>query len=68
MLRRAEIGSSVACASQVPPLQPDAAVDTGTTAAGTGAELRFAPRVGGRLEINLPGSTVRLTRRRVIEC
>jgi len=68
MLRRAEIGMSVACTSGAAVFDLGPAIDIGITAAGTRAEPRFAAQVGGRFAFDHPGVTVRLTRRRVVEC
>ena len=68
MLRRAEIGMSVACTSGAAAFDLGPVIDIGITAAGIRAEPRFAARVGSRLDFDHPGVTVRLTRRRVVEC
>jgi hypothetical protein len=68
MLRRVEIGLPVVCTSGVAAFDPGSAIDNDATASGPGAGLRFSARVGGRLELDHPGLTVGLTRRRVVEC
>ena len=68
MLRRAEIGLPVVCTSGAAAFDPGFAVDNDARASGPGAGRRFHPGGDGRFEFDHPGVTVRLTRRRVIEC